>query len=156
MQIGQKDRSKDKMIANITEIIMINPFLLKKLKIDLFKNKIVKYLKIALIPNKPHEVSLIGVTEDDQFCLQDLFEVRGDDLKKSSMHHWQETRNFKNLKKKVEDSTFSLDDSPKIPIYLKESTRLTLVHRSIAIGAAKYRGQSLEIAFNKALETLKK
>ena len=83
--IDRKERNKSNMVSVLTKKCVAQPTLLDKLKIDLYKHRVIEQLPIVI---HPEATALVSVTQDAYFCLEDIFSIQGWDLKKTSSRDW--------------------------------------------------------------------
>ena len=119
--------------------------MLDKLKIDLYKHRIIEQLPVVI---NPEATTLVSVTQDLYFYLEDVFSVQGWDLKKTSSRDWQRTQSFKDYLDAVSIRT----QINKKDLIVKEQSGQTFVHRLIAIEAARYRSPFLSVAFSEIVD----
>jgi len=143
--LNSRERKKSNMISILTKKCVEQPTLLDKLKIDLYKHRVIEQLPVVI---NPEATGLVSVTQDSYFCLEDIFSVQGWDLKKTSSRNWQRIQSFTEYLDAVSIRT----QINKKNLIVKEQNGQTFVHRLIAIEAARYRSPSLSVAFNEIVD----
>ena len=145
--LNRRERKKSNMISILTKKCVEQPTLLDKLKIDLYKHRVIEQLPVAI---NPEAITLVSVTQDSYFCLEDIFSVQGWDLKKTSSRDWQRTQSFKDYSDAVSIRT-QID---KKDLIVKAQSGRTFGHRLIAIEAARYQLVKSNIALSSEHFTL--
>ena len=143
--VRRKERNKANLVSILTKKCVEQPTLLDKLKIDLYKHRVIEQLPVVI---NPEAIALVSVTQDSYFCLEDIFSIQGWDFKKTSSQDWQRTQSFTDYL----DAASIRTKIDKKDLIVKEQSGKTFVHRLIAIEAARYRSPSLSVAFNEIVD----
>jgi hypothetical protein len=130
--VSRKGRRKSNLVSVLTKKCVEQPTLLDKLKIDLYKHRVIEQLSVVI---NPEATALVSVTQASYFCLEEIFSIQGWDLKKTSSRDWQRTQSFTDYLDAVSIRT----QINKKDLIVKEQSGKTFVHRLIAIEAARYR-----------------
>jgi hypothetical protein len=144
IRVSNKDRNLATFVSVLTKKCLEEPALLDKFNIDLYKHRVIKQLPIAI---DPETTTLVSVTKDSYFCLEDIFSVQCWDLKKTTCREWQRTQAYKDYLDAVSIRTKIFKNDLIVQVQIGR----TYAHRLIAIEAARYRSPSLAVAFNEML-----